>query len=521
MRVADQCEVVVIGAGPAGSTAAQLLASWGWSAVLIDRGATGRALAESLPSSTRKLFAFLGQLARVDGAGFHPNNGNVARWADASRMTRTPDAGFHVSRPAFDRVLREAATAAGARFVDAVVRRVDVGDPTRVTYATPHGDVASIHARYVLDCSGRTGIVARQGWRRADARYHTLAIACEWECPDWPEDERTQTLVESFDSGWAWSVPLSPTRRQCTVMVERVKFRSPERLALHHTFAHDRPLPRPMEREPVTRAFRDRYLQELAKTTELRARLAGASPIAAPWACDASIYDCTQAADQGVLLVGDAASFIEPLSSAGVKKALLSAWRAAVVTNTCLKQASLAGAARELYTRRERHVYADCMRRSTAFFAEAAAAYGSAFWSARADHAHASDASPADAGGEWTDDALARDAAVRRAFEYLRAAERVRLQPAASLRVEPVAAIEGREVVMRDALVVPGLDSPLRFAAGVDLPALARLARAGTDVPALIAAYHAQVGPVPVTGLLTGLSLLVAHHALVAEGSPS
>jgi hypothetical protein len=161
------------------------------------------------------------------------------------------------------------------------------------------------------------------------------------------------------------------------------------------------------------------------------------------------------------------------------------------------------------------------MRRSTAFFAEAAAAYGSPFWSARANHTRASDASPADAGGEWTDDALARDAAVRRAFDYLRAAECVRLQPAASLRVEPVAAIEGREVVMRDALVVPGLDSPLRFAAGVDLPALARLARAGTDVPALIAAYHAQIGPVPVTGLLTGLSLLVAHHALVAEGSPS
>jgi len=76
-------------------------------------------------------------------------------------------------------------------------------------------------------------------------------------------------------------------------------------------------------------------------------------------------------------------------------------------------------------------------------------------------------------------------------------------------------------VVMRDALVMPGVDAPLRFAAGVDLPALARLAGAGRDVPELIAAYHAQVGPVPVSGLLTGLSLLVARRALVAEGSPS
>jgi flavin-dependent dehydrogenase len=508
MRVADQCDVVVIGAGPAGSIAAQLLASWGRSVVVIHREAVGRSLAESLPSSTRKLFAFLGQLARVDAAGFHPNNGNVACWAGASRVTRTPDSGFHVSRAAFDRVLREAATAAGARLVDAVVRRVDVGSPTRVTYAAPRGGVMSVHARYVLDCSGRVGVVARRGWRRADARYRTLAIAAEWECPDWPEDERTQTLVESFGSGWAWSVPLSRTRRQCTVMVERG-------VQVQGAGAF---LPAPNPKKGSRPLYR--YASEVAKTTELRARLTGATEVAAPWACDASIYDCTQAADQGVLLVGDAASFIEPLSSAGVKKALLSAWRAAVVTNTCLKDASLAGAARELYSRRERQVYADCQQRSRAFFAEAAAAYGSPFWSTRADHAP-SDGSPADAGGEWTDDALARDAAVRRAFDYLRASERVRLQPAPALRIEPVAAIEGREVVMRDALIVPGLDSPLRFAAGVDLPALARLARAGADVPALIAAYHAEIGPVPVTGLLTGLSLLVAHHALVAEGSPS
>src|SRR4030088_2700671 len=132
-------------------------------------------------------------------------------------------------------------------------------------------------------------------------------------------------------------------------------------------------------------------------------------------------------------------------------------------TNTCLKNASLAGAARELFTRRERQVYADCMRRSTAFFAEAAAAYGSPFWSARADHARESEGPPAGVGGEWSDEARARDAGVRRAFDYLRASDRVRLQPAAALRVQPIAAIEGREVVMRDALVVPGVDSPLRF----------------------------------------------------------
>ena len=105
IRHADRCDVLVVGAGPAGSTAGQLLASWGWSVVLVHRAASppGRpSLAESLPASTRKLFAFLGQIERIDAAGFHPNEGNVARWANASRVTRSADAGFHVSRGAFD-----------------------------------------------------------------------------------------------------------------------------------------------------------------------------------------------------------------------------------------------------------------------------------------------------------------------------------------------------------------------------------------------------------------------------------
>jgi flavin-dependent dehydrogenase len=500
-RSADPCDVLVIGAGPAGSTAAQLLASWGWSVIVAHRDhrapAAHPTLAESLPSSTRKLFTFLGQLDRIEAAGFHPNDGNVARWAGASRVTRTADAGFHVSRAAFDRVLRECALAAGARVVDAGVRQVDIRDPIRVTY---NNQLAPCSARYVLDCSGRAGVLARRGLRRGDARYRTLAITAEWACEGWPAGERARTVVESYREGWAWSVPLSATDRQCTVMIEpdRSTSRPPERLALRLV-----------------------YEREIARTSEIGARLAGARQLTAPWACDASIYTASRAAESRMLLVGDAASFIEPLSSAGVKKALLSAWRAAVVVNTCLAKPALAGAATDLYVRRERQVYADCMRRSRTFFAEAAAAYGTPFWSARAELADSLTPSGGGDGAEGediTDEALARDADVRLAFDYLRASERVRLRPAAALRFEPVASIEGHEVVMRDALVVPGLDAPLRFAAGVNLPALARLATACNEVPALIAAYHAQVGPVPLAGLLTGLSLLVARRALVAEG---
>ena len=64
--------------------------------------------------------------------------------------------------------------------------------------------------------------------------------------------------------------------------------------------------------------------------------------------------------------------------------------------------------------------------------------------------------------------------------------------------------------------MLPGGEAPVRFAAGVDLPAIVRLAPQCDEVSSLIAAYHTEIGPVPVQGLLTGLSLLVARRALIA-----
>jgi flavin-dependent dehydrogenase len=497
-RGALECDILVIGAGPAGAAAAQLLASWGRSVILVHRaGAPRHSLAESLPSSTRKLLRLLGQLDRVDAADLYPNNGNVAQWAGAPRMTTSAGSGFHVSRAVFDALLRDSARSAGARTLDAIVQHVGDADPVAVTCVASAGgnDRIVCHARYVLDCSGRAGVVARRGLRRNGAPYRTLAIVAEWQSDEWPVDERTRTTVESYRDGWAWSVPLSATRRQCTVMVDG-------------------------ERSTGSSALQVKYAAELAKAPALSARLAGARQTSAPWTCDASIYDSTRAADGRVLLVGDAASFIDPLSSAGVKKALLSAWRAAVVANTCLADSSMAPAAMELHSRRERQVFADCSRRSAVFVAEAAAAYSTSFWSARAMCSSVGAPAPG-AADDIADDELARDPELRDAFERLRSGAHVRLRTATTLQFEPIAAIEGRRVVMREAIVVPGGDAPLHFAAGVDLPALARLARDGGEVPALIEAFHAQVGPAPLGGLLAGLSLLVARQALVAEDSPS
>ncbi|HEY2907630.1 MAG TPA: tryptophan 7-halogenase, partial [Vicinamibacterales bacterium] len=279
-------DVFVIGGGPAGATAARLLAGWGWSVQLAHRQMDRPSLAESLPASTRKLLAFLGQLETVGSAPFQPNSGNVACWGGERRDTASVDAGFHVSRASFDALLRQSARAAGVPIVDAVVREVELGDPSRIRYMVAGGQTREAEARMVLDCSGRAGIVARQGFRRTDVAYRTLAIAAEWESSSWPAAESTRTVVESYGTGWAWSVPLSSTRRQCTVMIDPGSVKAARAGA------------------PRDAALQQVYMSALDGATDLRARLQGARQLARPWGTHASLYHAPTPCDRGVLLVG-------------------------------------------------------------------------------------------------------------------------------------------------------------------------------------------------------------------------
>ena len=126
-------------------------------------------------------------------------------------------------------------------------------------------------------------------------------------------------------------MPVSATDRHVTVMVN--------------------PLVTRLERGSRLTTAYDAEIRKTQHVAELVSRATLLGPI---WSCDASLYTAKRFAGPGFLLVGDAGSFIEPLSSFGVKKALASAWLAAVVVHTCLTKPEMREVALEFFT----HSYA-------------------------------------------------------------------------------------------------------------------------------------------------------------------
>lgn len=465
LRVTDH--VTVLGGGPAGSAVASLLARWGHSVSLITRRPIDARLAVSIPPSTEKLFDAVGIRGAVAQAGFIRSTGNTVWWGHQDpRVEMFADGarGWQVPLQALEDALLAAAAAAGVT----IERRV-IGE----------ADFQPVAGRFLIDATGRSGLVARaQGVRVYDESPRTVALAASWtRAGGWPVPDDSHTLIESYDSGWAWSVPTAPNTRHFAVMVD------PQRSGLR--------------REAPAR---DVYEAEIAKTATFRRLMASATCTAGPWGWDASTYRATAYAGDDWLLAGDAGSFIDPLSSAGVKKALASGWLAAVAVHTSLINPGLRAHALGFFARREQEIERHYARMSRQFLAAAAPTHPHAFWRDRSD---APDA-PAE-----TDVAV-----VRQAFEQLRAAAQIRLTEG-DVTIESRPVVRGNQVVLEP--VIAGEGASVRYVSGVDVIRLRALAPRFRHVPDLYAGYCREHGEVPLPDFLMALATSVARRWLVSQ----
>ena len=501
-------DAVVIGGGPAGAAAARLLAAWGHSVRLLAGTADrSHSLGESLPPSCRKLCDLLGVTAAIDGAGFLASTGNTVWWAEGEVRTAAfadGATGWQVVRHDLDALLLRLAADAGADVLDgALVRAVrlapDHGQPgpasATVEYVTDgqRRQAVVVEASFVLDCSGRAGVVARRGFRIPDAGQTTLALTAIWTQPDgWDVDDPSHTLVETYGDGWAWSVPVTATRRYVTVMVD----------------------PRVTD-SGSARALGARYEREIGKTAALRRLLDGATRDTPAWGCDASLYHAQTCGGSGRAagrrrgVVHRSAVVLRGQEGAGVR--LAGVGRGAHVVDQRLAgrgrarsvQRARAGDARRLGAASQR---SSLPTRRPAICIRSGPAARSAATSASRPPTPTS-----------TSTSLRRDPAVLSAFETLRQAPDIRLRRGDQLRIEGRPAVTTREVVLQDRLVLP--DWPpggrgLRYLRDVDLVRLVELAPDHRQVPDLFEAYIRRCPPVSLPDFLGALSVLLAKGAL-------
>ena len=393
--------------------------------------------------------------------------------------------GFQVERRALDRLLLGCAEAAGASVHrDTTVREVS---PSGVRYEG-RGQPGRMSAPWVLDCSGRAGVIARRGLRVEQPGQVTLAIYAVWErAGGWGLPDETHTLVESYENGWAWAIPVSPAVRYVAVMLDPGLTKPPRGSRLGAI-----------------------YQRELGKTAQFRKMLDGATRVGPPRALGASPYSARRFAGPDFLLVGDAGSFIDPLSSFGVKKALASAWLAAVVVHTCLRKPEMGPAAIEFFEGRERQAYASSLSLTARFFGEAAKEHDHAFWKER------SAAGPREGAAEEPNvDHLRMDPAVLAAFEALKGLSAISFRPSAGVRIEDKPAVRDHEIVLEPHLVSAWTPSGIRFLRGVDLVRLVDLAPRYDQVPDLYEAYNRGGPPAGLPDFLGALSVLLAKGLLI------
>jgi flavin-dependent dehydrogenase len=446
-----------------------LLAKWNHPVRLITRPSAGRGLAVSIPPSCAKLFEAIGISDAIDRAGFFRSTGNTVWWGGGDARVEPfaeGASGWQLDVERLSEVLLGRALAAGVHVERTVLTELD---------RSPSSD------DFVLDCTGRAGLVARRtGLRQFDEGPRTVALVGEWRREGgWPVPDDTHTLIESYEDGWMWSVPVADGARHIAAMVD------PQRSGLVRGGLST-----------------DVYRAEIGKTRIFDKLIDGAALVNGPRGFDASPYRASAYAGERWLLVGDAASFIDPLSSAGVKKALASGWLAAIAVHTAIVNPSMRAQAFEFFSAREHDIEQHLSRESRRFLAGAATGHHHPFWDERSD----------DGEGETAD-----ADEIRGALDELRACDSWRPRIGSATSVQPRPCIRGREIVLEPHLVSTQHPAGIRYVRGIDMVALVELLPAVRQVPDLYDSYARKVGPTSLPDFLFAVATAVARRWLVSE----
>jgi flavin-dependent dehydrogenase len=300
----EHWDVIVVGAGPGGSTTAALLAQQGVRALVLDKDHFPRFhIGESLLPAAVDVQTRLG--VRIDPAVFLFKAGaqfvcettnRSARFDFAEALPGPARHAYHVERPQFDALLRDRVVALGADVRHGVkVTNVSI-EPETVRVETDHGLQT---ARYFVDATGQDRLLGKQNrsiepyrhFGKAASFMHFDGVSQETLDEFAPHNDIRVMLV---DEGWAWVIPLANKRLSVGLVSRKPGITQADVKA----YVASSPLLTRWTRG--ARASEPRLIGNFSFLNK--------NPSGARWAC-----------------VGDSACFIDPVFSSGVSLAMLSA----------------------------------------------------------------------------------------------------------------------------------------------------------------------------------------------------
>jgi flavin-dependent dehydrogenase len=308
-------DVIVIGGGPTGATAALVLARRGFDVVVLEKGTHPRFhVGESLMPALLHLMEELGlvdelkQIPQVykDGAEFsfgHELRKTAFRFEWGLPVGGT--AAFNIERARFDAMIYRAAGAAGAELRDnACVRNILKLEDGDVAVATDDG---VIEARYLIDASGTGTVVGRHlGTRRTLPHLRKVAFFGHFE-----NVRRKPGVAQGYvcgvmcKEGWFFVIPVDERRTSVGLVMDADAAKQTGVPANQLLFWAIRRCP-----EMAFRCKDAIFPKQNGVTSDFS-------------------YTCKPYAGPGYFLTGDAATFVDPIFSTGVTLGMMSAKRAA------------------------------------------------------------------------------------------------------------------------------------------------------------------------------------------------
>lgn len=238
--MAVRADVAIVGAGPAGSTAATILRTHApdLSVLVVDRATFPREhVGESQLPPIGGVLEEMGVWDRVEAAGFPVKLGATYRWGRTrdlwdfdflppAKVGELPRPGtydetrrrlaFQVDRFVYDKILLDRARELGAEVREGVGVRAVERDGDRIERLALD-DGTAVEAKHYIDASGGAGVLRRALGVECDVptKLKNIAVWNYWRKEEWRTTLgkwSTRVLVLSLGWGWIWFIPLGPAR---------------------------------------------------------------------------------------------------------------------------------------------------------------------------------------------------------------------------------------------------------------------------------------------------------------------